>query len=70
MTSLASFAHARGIALTDPELIPTFTANAGEQLAAALNDDALLHGTRIERLFEAMEPNFEMIRKGTACGEG
>ncbi|MBD8640256.1 hypothetical protein [Sphingomonas sp. CFBP 13733] len=53
LASLAAFAHARGIALTDPELIPTFTADAGEQLAAALDDEALLHGTRTERLFEA-----------------
>lgn len=53
LTSLASFVHARGIALTDPELIPTFTAYAGEQLAAAFVDDALLHGKRTERLFEA-----------------
>ncbi len=53
LASLASFAQAQGIALTDPELIPAFTADAGMQLTAALDDDALLHGTRTERLFEA-----------------
>jgi hypothetical protein len=53
LASLASFAHARGIPLTDPELIPTFTADANEQLTAALGDPVLLHGSRTERLFEA-----------------
>jgi hypothetical protein len=53
LASLASFAHARGIPLTDPELIPAFTADASEQLTAALDDPALLHGSRTERLFEA-----------------
>lgn len=53
LASLASFAHARGIPLTDPELIPAFAADATEQLAAALDDPALLHGSRTERLFEA-----------------
>lgn len=51
LASLAAFAHSRGISLTDPDLIPTFTADAGEQLVAALEDASLLHGSRTELLF-------------------
>ena len=53
LASLASFAHAKGISLTDPGLVSTFTADASDQLTAALDDAALLHGSRTERLFEA-----------------
>lgn len=51
---LAAFARARGIALDDPALIATFTDDASGQLKRALNDPALLYGTRAERLFEAL----------------
>lgn len=51
---LAAFARASGIALDDPVLIQTFTDDAARQLKGALDDPILLHGTRAERLFEAM----------------
>ena len=50
---LSRFARAEGIALDDPELLSTFAQSATRQLNGALADPSLLHGTRIERLFEA-----------------
>lgn len=49
----AAFARRKGVALTDPTLVAQFTAEATPQLTEALSDSALLHGARVERLFEA-----------------
>ncbi|WP_145206675.1 hypothetical protein [Sphingobium sp. B2] len=53
LASLAAFAQHNRIALTDPELIDQFVADARTRLAAALSDAALIHGSRTEQLFEA-----------------
>jgi hypothetical protein len=50
---LAAFARDNGMALDDPVLIEKFTADATRRLGRALADPALLHGSRVERLFEA-----------------
>lgn len=50
----ADFARETGIALNDPELIPRFLTAAGDSLAAALRSQTLVHGKRVENLFEMM----------------
>jgi len=54
LASIASFAHDRGIGLNDPKLIATYTAETTPKLEAALADQALIQGSRTEKLFEAM----------------
>lgn len=54
LASLAAFAHERGIGFNDPTLIANFTAEATPRLEAALADQALIQGSRTEKLFEAM----------------
>lgn len=51
--SVAVFARSNGIALNDPTLVDRFLADAGPRLREALADPTLIHGSRVERLFEA-----------------
>lgn len=53
LAAIASFALEHGIALNDPSLVERFIADAGMRLNEALSDRALLHGSRVEKLFEA-----------------
>ncbi|WP_439500451.1 hypothetical protein [Aminobacter ciceronei] len=53
LASAAIFARKNGIALNDPALVERFMADAEPRLQEALSDPALIHGSRIERLFEA-----------------
>lgn len=53
LASVAVFARENGIALNDPALVERFMSDAEPRLREALNDPALIHGSRIERLFEA-----------------
>jgi hypothetical protein len=53
LASVAVFARKHGIALNDPTLVERFMADAGPRLREALSDPTLIHGSRIERLFEA-----------------
>ena len=53
LASLAAFAQREGVALNDPTLIDRFMTDARPRLEMALSDAALIHGSRIERLFEA-----------------
>lgn len=53
LASVAIFARKNGIALNDPALVERFMADAEPRLRDALSDPALIHGSRIERLFEA-----------------
>lgn len=52
LASAASFARNKRIALNDPALVDRFLADARPQLAKALADKNLIHGSRTERLFE------------------
>ncbi|MDP5281412.1 hypothetical protein Q9Q95_20975 [Sphingomonas sp. DG1-23] len=54
LTQLARFAHANDVALSEPELIERFTADAVPRLQSAIKDRDLVFGMRTERLFEAM----------------
>ncbi|MBP2463794.1 MULTISPECIES: hypothetical protein [unclassified Rhizobium] len=53
LASVAVFACKNGIALTDKTLVERFMADAEPRLREALADLALIHGSRVERLFEA-----------------
>lgn len=53
LAPVAVFARRNGIALNDPTLIDRFMADAAPRLREALADPALIHGSRVERLFEA-----------------
>ncbi|MDX8327357.1 hypothetical protein [Agrobacterium tumefaciens] len=53
LASVAVFARKNGIALNDPTLVDRFMTDAVPRLREALADPALIHGTRVERLFEA-----------------
>lgn len=53
LASVAVFARKNGIALNDPTLIERFMADAAPRLQEALADPMLIHGSRVERLFEA-----------------
>lgn len=53
LASVAIFARKNGIALNDPELVDRFMADAAPRLREALADPTLIHGSRIERMFEA-----------------
>jgi len=53
LASVAIFARKNGIALNDPELVDRFMADATPRLREALADPTLIHGSRIERMFEA-----------------
>ncbi|WP_426137287.1 hypothetical protein [Phyllobacterium sp. SL163] len=53
MASVAVFARKNGIKLNDPTLVDRFMADAAPRLREALADPALIHGSRVERLFEA-----------------
>ncbi len=50
---MAVFARKNGIKLNDPTLVDRFMADAAPRLREALADPALIHGSRVERLFEA-----------------
>ncbi|WP_320188557.1 hypothetical protein RMS29_026775 (plasmid) [Agrobacterium rosae] len=50
---IAIFARTNGIGLNDPTLVERFLADAEPRLREALGDPALIHGSRVERLFEA-----------------
>lgn len=50
----ADFAREQGIALNDPDLIPRFLTSAGDSLSVALQSQILVHGKRVENLFEMM----------------
>ncbi|WP_288192714.1 hypothetical protein [uncultured Phyllobacterium sp.] len=53
LASVAVFARKNGIALNDSALVDRFMADAAPRLREALADPALIHGSRVERLFEA-----------------
>lgn len=53
LASVAVFARKHGIALNDPTLVERFIADAEPRLREALSNPTLIHGSRIERLFEA-----------------
>ncbi|MCG3056968.1 hypothetical protein KZ287_32905, partial [Escherichia coli] len=53
LASVAVFARKNGIKLNDPTLVDRFMADAAPRLREALADPALIHGSRVERLFEA-----------------
>lgn len=53
LASVAIFARKSGIALNDPALVDRFMADAAPRLREALADPTLIHGSRIERMFEA-----------------
>nr|WP_153367030.1 hypothetical protein [Agrobacterium rosae] len=53
LASVAIFARRNRIKLSDPSLIDRFMADATPRLREALADPALIHGSRVERLFEA-----------------
>lgn len=53
LASVAVFARRNGIALNDPMLVERFMADAAPRLREALADPTLIHGSRVERLFEA-----------------
>ncbi|WP_336964002.1 hypothetical protein [Sphingobium aquiterrae] len=54
LMAAAAFARESGVALNDPTLITQFLAAAGGTLTAALQSHTLVHGKRVENLFEAM----------------
>ena len=51
---LAKFGIEHSIPLNDPEAIPKFATFAGNALGGALSNPALLHGQRVEAMFEAL----------------
>ncbi|WP_198963546.1 hypothetical protein [Sinorhizobium fredii] len=53
LASVAVFARRNGVALNDPTLVDRFMADIAPRLREALADPTLVHGSRIERLFEA-----------------
>ncbi|WP_154964554.1 hypothetical protein [Agrobacterium tumefaciens] len=53
LASIAGFARKNGIALNDSTLVERFMATTKPRLREALADSTLIHGSRIERLFEA-----------------
>ncbi|TAX01965.1 hypothetical protein ELI07_32775 (plasmid) [Rhizobium leguminosarum] len=53
LASVAVFARKNGIKLNDTTLVDRFMADAAPRLREALADPALIHGSRVERLFEA-----------------
>jgi len=59
---LALFAREHQISLSAPQLLDQFMADARPRLEAALADDALIHGSRTERLFEATLKSFGRYR--------
>jgi hypothetical protein len=54
LTTLARFGRDQRMSLRDPNLGDLFAGVAKEQLAAALANDALLHGHRTQKMFEAL----------------
>lgn len=66
LASLATFARDQNIGLNDPALVDRFLADAGVRLKVALADPTLLHGSRVERLFEATVLSlgqFQLLRR-------
>lgn len=53
LASVAIFARKNGIPLNDLTLADRFMADAGPRLREAITDPVLVHGSRIERMFEA-----------------
>ena len=51
---LAKFGIEHSIPLNDPEAIPKFATFVGNALGRALSNPALLHGHRVEAIFEAL----------------
>ena len=51
---LAKFGIEHSIPLNDPEAIPKFAIFVGRALGGALSNPALLHGQRVEAMFEAL----------------
>ena len=51
---LAKFGIEHSIPLNDPEAIPKFATFVGHALGGALSNPALLHGQRVEAMFEAL----------------
>ena len=51
---LAKFGNEHRIPLNDPEAIPKFATFVGNALGGALSNPALLHGHRVEAMFEAL----------------
>ena len=50
----ATFAQEHNLSLNDPAFIERFLADAAPRLQTALADPTLIHGSRTERMFEAM----------------
>ena len=54
LSELGKFVTKHGIPLDDPKTIPEFKGFVGKALGDALSDRALLHGQRVEAMFEAL----------------
>ena len=54
LAELAKFGFEQSISLNDPQAIPKFATFVGESLGNALSNSALLHGHRVEAMFEAL----------------
>lgn len=54
LSELGKFGFEHSVSLDDPEAIPKFATFVGDTLGNALSNPALLHGHRVEAMFEAL----------------